>query len=190
MKYLKIIECLVMALSLMVVVQLVYFGVSVASRSERGLHAMCLSVVLVQKYIERSGEWPKSWKDLESVSDVEVGMFVWPRDSVEIQKDVEINFHVTISDVASQESDVFDAIKPRVPAYRSYKGYVYSLIETARKMERETIKGIVCPSPMSLDCRNEEEAGPTGGNKGDKGKGNIEGELKGRKGSKGDILLY
>jgi hypothetical protein len=135
MKNLKTIGCYIVLLAFITVAGLAYIGISVAVRTERGLHAMMLTVAVVQKYVEKSGEWPKSWKDLESVSNLEVGMLAWPRDFIEIQQDVEINFNVTLSEVASQEADTLDVIKPRVPAYGSYRNSFYSLIETARKME-------------------------------------------------------
>lgn len=86
---------------------------------QRGLtvsHAQVMrqnAIFLVESYIDKSGgQWPSKWDDL-IIADTPLPLDVNPQLIGNIQKHVEIDFHVTVCDVAKQSPTEFTAIRYR-----------------------------------------------------------------------------
>jgi len=108
---------------------------STCMHAEFALHGTTLVTMVVEKYVHDRGKWPNSWKELESVSVDTGGRFSWPGDLKElqhIQEFVEIDFSLTLDQVASQQCEDFHAIRPHGPAYGGWKRCVPSLLQTVR----------------------------------------------------------
>jgi len=114
-----------------------YWIGSIASRPEHALNATMLASMAVEEYVRQYGEWPTSWKELECVSASIEGVYSWPRDSSEIQTYVEIDFNVTLDELANQDLDEFRAIRPRGPAYNAYRASLSWLLEAVREVHEE-----------------------------------------------------
>lgn len=114
---------------------LVYRRISALDLAERGLHATRQTTLVVEGYVENYKEWPASWQDLENITLNAGGMFSWPRDSAEIQTLVEIDFAVTIEDLADQKPNEFIAIKPKGETFSSYDLYFDQLLTTIRQLK-------------------------------------------------------
>jgi hypothetical protein len=95
------------------------------------------SIRLVDQFVSTEGRWPRSWKELERLSPVDVNIVPaqggWPAASAEIQRRVEIDFNADPALVAAQDPMEFVAIKPIGPYYE-YRdnGYVGSLQTTLK----------------------------------------------------------
>jgi hypothetical protein len=108
---------------------------SVAKHAEFALHGTTIVIMATEKYVHEYGKWPATWKDLESVSLDPGGTFSWPNDLKElqdIQEFVEVDFSVTLQQVASQRVDNFSAIKPHGPAYGGWQAGIPSLLKTVQ----------------------------------------------------------
>ena len=76
-------------------------------------HALKLVCAVVLEFIDKEERWPASWEELESVSVKDAGsMFVWPEDSERVKELIDIDFAASLSSVAKQGANDFDAIKP------------------------------------------------------------------------------
>lgn len=135
-KKLIIRSCVVtLVLTLCGVAWLAYIAYSASIHAEYTLHAVNLVTVVVDKYVDKEGNWPASWEDLTTVSSVNHwAMYSWPEDSEKVRRYVTVDFKVDPARLAKQSVEDFDAIKPIGPCY-PYKqdGHVASLIETIRK---------------------------------------------------------
>lgn len=108
----------------------IYQGVSTSLQAENTLHAILLTTVVVDHYVQQEHRWPESWTALQKVANVND----WPADAETVQQFVSVNFDVTLGEVASQTVEQFNAISPKRPCY-PYKdrGQVKALIDTAKK---------------------------------------------------------
>lgn len=96
----------------------VYRGISDSLHAEHVLHAALITAGLLDDYVaQHNGEWPHSWTDLEHSRPGQGGIFEWPKDSLEMQKYVEIDFRADPRVLAKQTADEFDAIRPIGPYY-------------------------------------------------------------------------
>jgi hypothetical protein len=140
----------------LLIVWLVYVIASSGSRAEHALHATRLAIIVVEKYVQEQRGWPKSWTDLESISASNGAMYSWPDDSAEIRRYVQIDFDLTLEQVANERPDQFNAIRPKVPAYQAYREYVASLLKTVRtaakgKNGEADVDSVVTKKPSSHD---------------------------------------
>ena len=121
-------SCVVLAVFLV----LVYVVASAGKRAEFAYLATATSTRAVQEFVIVNERWPESWEELRAVSLEPGPIYSWPEDLAEIQKQVEINFHLTLMEVAEQDPNGFTAIRPKRPAYSAYKTHFASLIKTSR----------------------------------------------------------
>lgn len=99
----------------------IYVGVSTSLHAERGLHATLLTFGLLEDYVARhAGRWPDSWADLEHLAPREGGGFNWPEDSQEVQKFVEVDFAEDHQQLAKQDAEQFNAVRPIGPHYEPF----------------------------------------------------------------------
>ncbi len=113
-----------------------YQGVSTSLEAEKTLHAILLTTTVVDHYVQQEHHWPESWAALHKVASVkEPSCYDWPADAETMQHFISINFDMTLSDVASQTIEQFDAITPKGPCY-PYQDQcqVKALIDTAKKV--------------------------------------------------------
>ena len=54
-----------------------------------------------------------------------------------IESYVEIDFNLSLEQVASEQADAFDAIRPIVPTYLAYEQDFAALLKTVRKVLQE-----------------------------------------------------
>jgi hypothetical protein len=122
-----------LVLALCGVAWVVYECISMADHAEHALHAIDLITVVVDKYVDKKGEWPASWEDLTTVSSHNA-MYSWPEDREKLRLYVSVDFAADRAKLAKQSVEEFDAIRPIGPFY-PYKqhGYVEDLIETLRR---------------------------------------------------------
>jgi hypothetical protein len=115
-------------------------GVSTSIKAESNLHLSLFSLELVERFVIREGQWPRSWAELEE-SEMRAGPLSreWAQTFTEVQKRIIIDFGVDRQDVARQDRMVFTAIRPKGPfyEYRDY-GYVDSLQAAIRKSVSES----------------------------------------------------
>ena len=134
-----LIRCGIAALALVVcgVVWMLYTAYSVSIHAEYALHAVNLTTVVVDRYVEREGKWPRSWDDLNTIAIDRWGMYSWPQDSQRVQKYVSVDFGADLETLARQSVEEFAAIKP-IGSYYPYKcdGHIAALIETLKKNQR------------------------------------------------------
>lgn len=99
------------------------------ARDQRVYGATVIACELVGQWVEKSGSWPKSWSDLESLPGREYASMGWPRDEAEIRSLVEIDFGTTVAGALAQRPDEFAAVRMRsasgvfnpAPIYRSFQ---------------------------------------------------------------------
>jgi hypothetical protein len=114
----------------------VWFVCSISSflrHAEFALHGTTLVTMAVEKYVQEHGKWPSSWRDLESVSVDNSGAFSWPSGLGELQnikEFVEVDFSLTLDQVANQRCEDFRAIRPKRPAFDGYQRGITSLLKT------------------------------------------------------------
>ncbi len=87
----------------------------------------------VKKYVEERHKWPALWENLESISTTTDTDLVPPGGWDETRTYVEINFNLTLDEVANQQFDRFSAIKPIGPVWADYPPFFIPLLETVRK---------------------------------------------------------
>jgi len=110
-------------------------GISVMKHADMAYGATFRATEAVEKYVREQRKWPASWKDLESVSATGGTDFLPPGGWDEIRAYVEINFNLTLGDVAKQRVEDFDAIKPVEPIWGGYRAYFAPLLETVRSVQ-------------------------------------------------------
>ena len=111
-------------------------AVSLWKHADMAYRANAFATEAVELYVRERGKWPASWMDLESVY-ATGGTRILPQGGWnEIRPYVEINFDLTLADVANQQTDDFDAIRPREPVWGDYRRYYTSLLESVRTLER------------------------------------------------------
>ncbi len=115
----------------------VYTAYTLADHAERALHAVNLTTVAVERYVDRERKWPKSWEDLATINTVDgsgIGIYSWPADHDWIKQYVTVDFHADPNILAKQTVEEFDAVKP-IGVYYPYKqdGHIATLIETLRR---------------------------------------------------------
>ncbi len=138
--------CIVSAAAFAVFLLLWYSIRSAGIRAEFNYLATSATACAVEEFVVENERWPTSWDELTSVSlDLE-SKYSWPDDFPEIEKQVEVDFGLTLEEVAKQEPSDFSAIKPRRPAYSEYKRHFASLLKSARlvldKRARRTAAGL------------------------------------------------
>ncbi len=130
---------IVAVIAIFAAVACVYRGITASVHAEHVLHAALLTTQLLEEHIvERNGEWPRSWSDLETLPRREWAMFAWPADSRDVQRYVTVDFSADLQRLASQTIDDFDAVRPIGPYYDfKHRWQVESLLITIReKTER------------------------------------------------------
>ncbi len=114
---------------------LLYRGVTSSIEAEYTLQADRLVLqVLTQHLKENSGEWPSSWKNLQStVPEAEFGIWKWPNDIDEIKERIHVDFTLETEDVAKMDVDSFTAVRQSYPNYGPNEAFIERLIWTARE---------------------------------------------------------
>ena len=122
------------------VVGVLYTAYSVSIHAEYALHAVNLTTVVVDRYVEREGKGPRSWDDLNTIIIDRWAMYSWPEDSQKVQACVKVEFGADQDALAHQSVEEFAAIKP-IGACYSYKhdGHIAKLIETLKKNQRRPL---------------------------------------------------
>jgi hypothetical protein len=118
-----------------VAVAYVVLGISTSAEAEKTLHAINLTTVVVERFVDQEGRWPQSWNELRLVTAASApSMYEWPKHAKELSTYVTIDFQAKLDEVAASSTDDFDAILP-VGAHYSYRdrGYVKTLIDTAEE---------------------------------------------------------
>jgi hypothetical protein len=92
---------------------------------------------LVEDYVTKHREWPRSWHDLEQVKRKDE--WEWPEESQSIRQRVTIDFDASIDELAKQSADEFEAIRPieRNELYNDKcfgRVHVKSLLKTVREI--------------------------------------------------------
>jgi hypothetical protein len=102
--------------------------------AEKALHAVYLMARVTEDYlVEHDGQWPTSWRDLQSTPPREGGMFWWPRDVEVIQRYIDFEFGKSTQELLREESDDFRAISPIGPCYEGYHEAFVPLLRTMRE---------------------------------------------------------
>jgi hypothetical protein len=115
-----------------------YWAANAALDAEKTNGAFIVVLKLVSSHIEKtSGQWPRSWDDLQRLSQPDVHYdWRWPDDMEEIQKRIRIDFSVTTADVATQNPDSFHAIQQIGHNYGSYDSHI--LLSVCKKYAQGT----------------------------------------------------
>lgn len=103
--------------------------------AETKLQCMFEAERMLWEYLEQTDPpaWPTSWDDLSSVSPGDQGPFRWPRDRELIESQVEIDFTLTLSEVAAQDRASFSAV--RQTEGPSFAWSPDSILQAAREAE-------------------------------------------------------
>jgi hypothetical protein len=119
---------------------MVYRGITVSLQAERNLHATIFTIRLVEQFVAKECRWPRSWEELDKLSFTDGHRVDWPAASLEIQRQVSIDFGADPQKIARQDPMEFTAIWPIGPYYefRDYS-YVASLQATLRKCVTGTV---------------------------------------------------
>lgn len=97
----------------------------------------------VEKYVREREKWPTSWRELESIPTT-LPSGGWE----EIRIYVDINFNLTLDDVAKQRVEDFDAIKPVEPVLSDYRQAFAPLLEAVH-----TVQGASVRNGNADECR-------------------------------------
>ena len=99
--------------------------------------ATCTAASAVEEYVNNRGEWPNSWGDLEA-DYAAVGNQSPPQDGWdEIRTYVDINFSLTLDQVAGETIHNFDAITPNGVIWGGYEGAFERVLNIAQKKVQE-----------------------------------------------------
>jgi hypothetical protein len=115
------------------------------AREETALRDTWMAERIVERFVEENGRWPSSWGDLEWFSPEDGANVSLPSGGwAEIREYTDIEFDVSLSDVARQRVEEFDAIRPRERAWGGdlYRDCFASLIETARRLTNPQNRGV------------------------------------------------
>lgn len=142
MRKLKYLIAAVILVPIIVFLVVVYNAASVALQAEHTLHATLLMHEIVNDYLIREGDWPRSWEDLEKIPAEERCGFEWPKDSKRLQKHVEIDFDIDLDCLEMKfpepyqeySQEHFNPIRP-IGSHYYYHDYppVHKLYESIRQ---------------------------------------------------------
>src|SRR5262249_24801914 len=117
---------------------MVYHGISTSVTAEKNLHATILAVIVVERFVEERGRWPRSWEELEGLKGTDHrNGYVWPKSAAEIRRRVAIDFDADPREVARQDPMTFTAIRPIGPYYEYRR---YDFVPALQKALREAEK--------------------------------------------------
>jgi hypothetical protein len=133
--------------------QCVVQEISVVRHAYMADRACSCAVDAVARYVGERGKWPTSWNDLESICETGSVDFLPQGGFGEIKTYVEINFSLTLGDVANQRVEDFNAIKPIAPARDSYRRHLIPLLETVRTMR--TAERTLKPERSNIDIETD-----------------------------------
>jgi hypothetical protein len=96
---------------------------------QRAYGATVIACDLVGQWVEKSGAWPKSWTDLESLPGRNYSSMSWPRDEAEVRSLIDIDFGATVAGALAERPDQFTAVRMHTassvfnpaPIYRSFQ---------------------------------------------------------------------
>jgi len=114
------------------------------------------ALVIVGAYVEKTGSWPASWRDLEKMEGLEEPG--WPQNAEWIKQRIVVDFDADINDLSGQSFQEFSAIRPRRPnslceSPYNREVYVGPLLEAVRhavargKRSSNACRTDVAPSP-------------------------------------------
>jgi hypothetical protein len=139
----------------------IFVGTRTSIEAEKTNQAYRLVLDVVSVYVDRTGEWPKHWSDLRSVSPKRSGgTWKWPEDVAEIQHHVAVDFTVQCSNVGQMDSNAFSAIKQIGPNYGSEVETVTHLIEKCQKAVTQK-KANAGPNPSNQPSSPPSPASPS-----------------------------
>lgn len=131
---------------------------SVMRHADLAMRAMYHATNAVEKYVQKRGEWPTSWKDLESDSATNgTGPLAVGWD--EIRTYVEIDFDLTLDEVAKQRVETFSAIKPQQPIW-DYQGILIPLLDTVRNVQNAKSGRATAPKASNADTQGNKAHSP------------------------------
>lgn len=109
-----------------------------ALEAENHLIAMSLTLETVEQFVQDTGDWPRSWDDLERVQ-LRSGHSISPQNLDQIRSGVEVDFTLNLDSVNTAEPNAFGAIRPKPPCFDAYEWRIKSLLQTiaARNAKRK-----------------------------------------------------
>ena len=120
-------------------------GVSVMKHADLAFRATLKATDVVNKYVRERGRWPASWEDLESVPIIGDTEHMSPGDWDEMRAYVEIDFNLTVDEVAKQSAETFEGIRPIEPVWRNYRHYFTPLLQTVRNVRDRPARSRATP---------------------------------------------
>ena len=136
--------------------------VGVMKHADLALRATSNATNAVEKYVRKRGEWPTSWKDLESDSAAN-GTGPMPVGWDEIRTYVEIDFDLTLDQVAKQRLNDFSAIKPKnpeKPLWANHRQLFIPLLETVRNFQNAKSGRVTAPKASNADTHGNKAHSP------------------------------
>lgn len=118
----------------------IWFSVRVADairaveEAERSLRAAYLASDALDRYVRARREWPKSWSDLESLAPAGARRPIEREDWSEMRGYLEVDFDLTLADVARQTTADFRAIRAPKVSKATVAKVVAPLLETVRRV--------------------------------------------------------
>ena len=99
---------------------------------------MCVTIETADQYVQDSGDWPRSWGDLEREGP-RSGNPVSPQDWDRIRSGVEVDFTLDLDSVNTADPKTFQAIRSKPPCGSAYAWDLGRLLQTiaARNAKRK-----------------------------------------------------
>jgi hypothetical protein len=135
MRFCRLRTIIILSVSSLFALGLIVRAISLAHQKERQIQAVIYTILLVDKYVERTGKWPVSWGELEKIQLPGWSMFKWPRDSAEIRGLVKIDFKARLSDFANKRREDVTEIAPLRECAEVYKAYFDVLLTSIRSVK-------------------------------------------------------
>jgi hypothetical protein len=106
-------------------------------QADFALNATDIITIAVVGYVQEHGQWPTSWKNVESVP-VKHGKYSWPDDMDDIKNIddfVTIDFSLSLDQVAKQRGKSFTAIQSKDAAHPGSYHRVLQLLDAVEKTQ-------------------------------------------------------
>ncbi len=109
-----------------------------ALEAENHLIAMSIALEAVDQFVRDTGDWPRSWADLERQRP-RSGEPTPPEEWGRIRRWIEVDFTLNLDSVNTADPNAFQAIRPKPPYYDDYEWRIKSLLQTiaARNAKRK-----------------------------------------------------
>lgn len=120
-----------------VAILLVAYQLHQITQAELTLHSMICTIEAIREHVEDTNEWPSSWSNLDGRSRYNSSMYSLPKDRDEVASRVEVDFSLTVCEVADLSAENFNPVKPRGISYHAYEYRIPRLIESAQRACRK-----------------------------------------------------